>query len=135
MYFLIIIAGILQIILVFASLAIPKLLNWKEELSKVSDLIRQIFWTYAGYILSINLCFGVLSVFAARYLIDGSFLAKVITGFIAAYWATRIAIQFFYFDRKAAPKGWIYFWGEVALVGLFVFLTIVYSYAFFYNFL
>jgi uncharacterized membrane protein YjdF len=132
--FLIFTAGVFQIILIFASLAIPRLLNWKAELSKVSLIIRQIFWTYAGYILCMNLSFGLLSVFASAYLVDGSFLAKVITLFIGIYWATRIAIQFFYFDKKETPKGWIYVWGEVALVVLFIFLTGVYLYAFSYNF-
>ncbi|MFL5728479.1 MAG: hypothetical protein ACJ75J_03235 [Cytophagaceae bacterium] len=131
--FFIFIAGIFQIILVLGSLAIPKLLSWKSELSKVSDLIRQIFWTYAGYILCMNLCFGLLSALAPSSLCDGSFLARVITLFITVYWATRVAIQFFYFDRKNTPKGWIYVWGEIALVALFIFLTVVYGFAFFSN--
>ncbi|MNK19691.1 hypothetical protein D3C87_379190 [compost metagenome] len=130
---LIFFAGIAQIALVFGSLAIPAMLNWKTELVKVSLLIKQMFWTYAAYILVINLCFGVLSVFAIRELLNGSLLALLICGFIAVYWISRVLIQFLYFDRKSFPKGKIYMAGEFTLVVLFVFLSIVYSWAFYIN--
>ncbi len=38
-------------------------------------------------------------------------------------------VQFFYFDRSEAPSGAFYKMAEMALVGLFVFLTAVYGYA------
>jgi hypothetical protein len=45
------------------------------------------------------------------------------------YWGARALVQFFYFDRSEAPEGAFHKVAEVALVGLFVFLTIVYGYA------
>ena len=102
---LIFVAGILQVALVAGSFAIPGLLNWKRELSVLNPLIRQMFWTYAGYILVTNFSFGLLSIFAPVSLLDGSILAIVVSLFIGLYWTARIIIQFFYFDRKSAPKG------------------------------
>ncbi|MBA4848817.1 hypothetical protein [Emticicia sp. BO119] len=127
-------AGFLQIILCIGSLAIPYLLDWKSELTKVSNLIKQIFWTYAGYILSFNLFFGLISFWGAEALLDKSFLTKSITIFIFMYWLVRIIIQFFYFDTKSAPKGLIYTLGEIGLVALFVFLTGVYGWVSYLNF-
>jgi hypothetical protein len=127
-------AGHFQIALCIGSLAIPKLLNWKGELRSVSKIILQIFWTYAGYILVINLAFGLVSVFGTNELLDKSFLAKSLSVFIFLYWLTRIIIQFFYFDTKSAPQGFIYKTGEIALVALFIFLTIVYGIASYLNF-
>ena len=75
-------AGVLQIVLCVGSLAIPKLLNWKGELSKVSTIIAQMFWTYAGYILVINLSFGLISFFGAEELLEKTFLAKSVSMFI-----------------------------------------------------
>ncbi|HUS01862.1 MAG TPA: hypothetical protein VMY77_09055 [Chitinophagaceae bacterium] len=129
----IILAGIGQIALVLGSLAIPKILKWKDELNKVQPLIRQIFWTYAGYILITNLYFGLVSVLATKELIDGSVLACAITGFITLYWFSRVAIQFFYFDRSSFPPGRILLIGEILLVTLFVFLTLVYGWSFYLN--
>lgn len=130
---LIILAGIGHIVLCVGSLLIPKMLQWKQHLGTLQPLLRQMFWTYAAYILVINFCFGVVSLAGTDELLSGSFLAKSLTLFISAYWLTRIAIQFFYFDRTHAPKGAIYTFGEIALILLFIFFTIVYLVAFLYN--
>jgi len=58
---LVLLAGLGQLALVLASLAIPSVLNWREDTAKLRPLTRQVFWTYALYIWSINLAFGLLS--------------------------------------------------------------------------
>jgi hypothetical protein len=123
---LLVCAGIAQLVLVVASLAIPRLLSWKVDLAKLRPLTRQVFWTYAGYIWVTNLSFGLLSTMAPDLLLDRSFLAGLVCSFIAVYWGARLVIQFAYFDRNDAPKGWFFVLAEVALVALFVVLTIVY---------
>jgi ABC-type enterochelin transport system permease subunit len=127
------IAGLAQIALAFGSLAIPQILKWRPELAKVHPLIKQMFWTYAAYIFVINLCFGILSVFAFRDITNNSKLAAIITGFIALYWISRVSIQFLYFDRANFPTGKWHKLGEVLLVTVFVFLSITYSWAFYLN--
>ena len=126
-------AGIGQICLAAGSTAIPGILKWKTELSKVNPLIRHIFWMYACYILVINFCFGFVSALCAQDLTNGSKLAVLNTGFIGLYWVSRICIQLFGFERKNFPKGkWLVF-GETVLVSLFLFLCIVYGLAFYSN--
>lgn len=131
--FLLFWSGIAHIILSIASIFIPKALKWKEELAPLQKLLRQMFWTYAGYILVINFCFGLVSIWGAKELINGSFLTQCITFFIALYWLVRVLVQFFYFDKTHAPKGLIFTLGEIGLVGLFVLFTIIYTLAFLYN--
>lgn len=131
---LILTAGLAQIVLAIGSLVIPKILNWRDELAKVRPLIKQMFWTYAGYILGINLSFGLLSTFDFRDLINGSKLAMAITGFIAIYWISRILVQFFYFDKTDFPTGKWNKLGEILLIALFIFLSLVYSLAFYTNY-
>lgn len=126
-------SGLAQLVLVAGSLAIPRVLGWKTELSKVQPLIKQMFWTYAAYILVINLCFGLLSITACDELLNGTFLAIIITGFIAVYWISRVLIQFFYFDRSGFPTGVLNRLAEVILTALFVVLALVYSLAFYIN--
>ena len=127
-------AGLAQIMLAVGSLAIPRILNWRLELAKVRMTIKQMFWTYAAYIFAINLSFGLLSLTAYRELTDVTKLAMVITGFIAVYWISRIAVQFLYFDRSDFPTGKWHKTGEIVLVGVFIFLSIVYSWAFYFNY-
>lgn len=122
-------AGLAQLALVTASLAIPRALRWAEDLAMVRPLTRQVFWTYAGYIWTTNLCFGLLSTLAPGWLLDRSPLAGVVTAFIALYWGARLVIQFVYFDRQDAPAGLFFRVAEVALVACFVFLTAIYALA------
>jgi hypothetical protein len=126
-------AGSAQVVLVLASFAIPKVLRWRSELSKVKPLVRQMFWTYAAYILGMNLAFGMLSILLRKELASQTYLAGCVTGFIAIYWISRILIQFFYFERSDFPKGKLNKLAEVLLVILFIFLSTVYSWAFLFN--
>lgn len=128
-------AGLGQLALVLGSLAIPRLLHWKEELSHIpTPLIRQVFWVYSAYIWSTNLCFGLLSVFAPEWLLNKTPLAGAVAGFIAFYWTSRLLIQIFYFDRSRVPKKVIFLMGELALTTLFIFLSLVYGAAVYFNF-
>ena len=126
---LIFIAGILQLILVIGSLSIPRVLNWSQDTAKLRPLTRQVFWTYAGYIWATNLSFALISILSPASLADGSFLAAAVSIYITAYWAARIAIQFFYFDRSDAPQGLFFQVAEWGLVALFIFLTGTYGWA------
>ncbi|MBC7487056.1 MAG: hypothetical protein H7282_09935 [Cytophagaceae bacterium] len=125
--------GIGHIVLSIASMIIPKALQWKKELNKLPVLLKQLFWTYAAYILVINFSFGIISIYGTEELMNHSFLAKSITLFISIYWAARVLIQFFYFDTTNAPKGFLYKAGEVMLILLFVLFTAVYFVTFLYN--
>jgi len=126
----ILLAGIAQIALVIGSLVIPLVLNRKADLAKVQLLIKQMFLTYAAYILFINFCFGLLSVFAANELLNGSLLSLLICGFIAVYWILTV---YLHFDSASFPRVKLYTTGEAALAGLFIYLSIVYSLAFYFN--
>ena len=126
-------SGIGHLLLSICSLILPKLLHWKEELQHLQPLLRQMFWTYAGYILVINFCFGVVSVIGAGELLDKSFLAKSVNLFIGLYWFARVLIQFLYFDKSNAPKGLVFTLGEIGLVALFILFTLVYLTAFAFN--
>jgi hypothetical protein len=126
---LVFLAGVGQILLALASLAIPKVLRFQEETAKLRPLLRQMFWTYAAYILCTNLAFGLVSAFGAGWLLDGSPLAAAVTGFMALYWGARVVIQFVYFDRSDAPAGAHVRVAEAALVALFIYLACVYALA------
>lgn len=126
-------AGIGHFVLCIGSLYVPVALQWRERLKDLHPILRQMFWTYAGYILVINFCFGIVSVWGAHELLNHSFLAKSVTLFITVYWLARVFIQFLCLDRSQAPKGLIYTLGEIGLVSLFVSFSIIYLLAFLHN--
>ena len=121
-------AGLGQLGLALGSLAIPRVLRWSEETAKLRPLTRQVFWTYAAYIWTTNVTFGILSAFAPGLLLDRSPLARAVAGYITAYWGARMLIQIFYFDRSDAPIGALYRVADAALLTLFIYLTAVYGY-------
>ncbi|MFA6247324.1 MAG: hypothetical protein WC615_10315 [Mucilaginibacter sp.] len=129
------VAGLAQIVLVLGSLAIPRILKWQIELAKVQPLLKQMFWTYAAYILVTNLCFGLVSLLAYHELLDGSVLATLVVGFVSVYWVSRVLLQFFYFDRNGFPTGRWHKLAEVLLIALFIFLSAVYTLAFYLNYM
>ena len=131
--FIVTLAGVGQIILAIGSIAIPGILKWREDVNKLRPLTRQIFWTYASYILMANFSFGLLSVLLPGQLLDGSPLAIAVTGFIAFYWLTRLIFQFGYFDRTDMPKGLLYTLGEMLLVGGFCYFLFAYCIALYHN--
>jgi len=124
-----VLAGLGQLALALGSLALPRVLEWSGDTAKLRPLTRQVFWTYAVYIWVTNVCFGALSAFFPDWLLDGTPLARAVAGYITVYWGARVLVQFFYFDRTAAPPGALYKLAEAALVGLFLFLTAVYGFA------
>ena len=126
-------AGVGQLILVVASAVIPRCLDWKGPLAVLPLLMRQLFWTYAAYILGMHLFFGLISVFGTHLLLDGSTQAAILCGLMMTWWLVRIGLQFFCFDRKGIPQTRFNILAEVFLVSLFLFLTIIYGMALFTN--
>jgi hypothetical protein len=123
---LIVAAGAGQLALAAASLAIPRVLGWREETARLRPLTRKVFWTYAAYIWSFHVAFGLVSMLAADRLLDPTPLAAGVCAFIAVYWGARLGIQFAWF-RAEAPPGPRFRLAEAALVALFVFLTLAYG--------
>jgi hypothetical protein len=123
-------AGIGQLVLVAASLAIPRVLGWRDETARgLRPLTRQVFWTWGAYIWLTHMAFGLLSAFGPHLLVDGTRLAGIVAAFIATWWAARLVVQFTYFDRSATGEGLRFKLAEVGLVALFAGLAVVYGLA------
>ncbi len=117
---LVVFAGIGQLLLVAASPAIPRILDWPEDTRKLRPLTREVFWTWAGYVWLTHFAFGLLSVAAPGLLLDGTPLAALVSGFIGTWWGARLLLQFTYMDRKSAPPGLHTTLAEAGLVSLFL---------------
>jgi hypothetical protein len=123
----IILAGITQLSIAASSLLVPRLLGWREETARLRPLTRQVFWTYASYILVAHIAFGILAVAAPSALLDGSALARAVCVFIAVWWLSRVILQFAVFDRSVAATRPLFRLGEIAYVSSFVYLALVYG--------
>lgn len=126
-------AGLAQAALVLGSAFIPFCLNWKKELEETRGLVRQLFWTYAGYILGAHGFFAAVSYFAPDELTAGGILPQMLCGLMAVWWSVRLALQFCYFDRSNIPATAFNKVAEALLVLLFACLSVVYTWAFYCN--
>ena len=94
-------AGIAHFGVLVASATVPKALNWRENLSLLPKLLRQMFWVYGAFIVLMIVSFGVITLMHTETLARGSNpLARSVCGMIALFWSVRLLVQFFVFDAK-----------------------------------
>jgi hypothetical protein len=122
-----ILAGVAQLGIAATSLLIPRLLGWRDETARLKPLTRQVFWTYASYILGFHVAFGLLSLLAPAALLEGTLLARMVCGFIAVYWLVRLTLQFVAYDRSEAAGRPLFRFAEAVYVSTFAYLVLVYG--------
>lgn len=125
---LIFLAGVGQLGVLIASALVPFQLKWKTELAVLSRLHRQMYWVYGGYVVLAIAAFGLISLFNARDLANGSGLARSLCGYIAVFWGVRLALQWV-FDVKGYISTWWLRLGYYALTILFASFTLLFGFA------
>lgn len=93
-------AGFVHSGVVAANVPLPGRLRVRERLAGVPLFVRQIFYVHWLYIVIVVGMFAALCFGFARELAGGSGLGRFLSGFLCAFWALRIALQVFYYDRE-----------------------------------
>jgi len=93
------IIGILLIILAAIHVFFPKYFNWKEELSSLAMINRQLMYIHSFFIAFVILLIGILCLTSAKELV-GTTLGKKISLGLGIFWGTRLLIQFFGYSSK-----------------------------------
>ena len=126
---LILIGGVLHFGILLASALTPRVLDWRHELTKLEPLTRQLVWVHGAFIVLVIVCFGVISIALPVELAAGTWLARAVCGFIALFWLTRLAVQFFVFDANGHLKNIWLRMGYHGLTFVFGYHAVVYSVA------
>jgi hypothetical protein len=119
------IIGILLILLATIHIIFPKHFNWKEELSSLSLINRQMTYVHTFFIALTVLLMGVLCLTSSVQLIETDLGKKICLGF-GIFWAIRLFIQFFGYSSKLW-KGKAF---ETVVHIVFSFLWVYLSYVF-----
>lgn len=94
------IGGALLIALALAHVQFSKRFRWREESARLSPFNRQVLLVHAFFIaLAIGLM-GLLMLGWPRALATPSVLGKPITAGLAIFWAIRLYVQWFVYDRE-----------------------------------
>ena len=125
---MIFLAGLGQLCILVASVQVPFQLKWKTELTLLSRLHRQMYWVYGGYVVLAIAAFGLISLFNARELANGSGLARGVCGYIGVFWGVRLVLQWV-FDVKQHISTWWLRLGYYVLTILFASFTLLYGFA------
>jgi len=116
-------AGLVHSGIVVANFPLPGRLRVRERLAGVPLFIRQIFYVHWLYIVIVVGMFAALCFGFARELAGGSGLGRFLSGFLCGFWALRIVLQVFYYDRMVRRENrildWLYLGSLVVLVAVF----------------
>ena len=126
---LILFGGVCHFGILIASALVPRVLDWRKELTRLSPLSRHLVWTHGAFIVLVIIGFGTMSLLNARELAGGAALARMFCGFIAVFWLARLFIQFFVFDARPYLKRPLLKLGYHGLTVVFAYLGLVYGWA------
>ena len=92
------VAGGLHLAIAAANVSLPRRLRYRENLSRVSPIIRQIFVVHSIYVVFVVLFFAVLCLFFAPVLAGDSELGRFLSATMAIFWLMGVPMQLFYYD-------------------------------------
>jgi hypothetical protein len=93
-------AGGVHVGIIAANIPLPGRLRVRERLAGAPRFIRQIFYVHWLYIVIVLAMFAALCFGFAPELAGATRLGRFLSGFMAAFWLLRIALQIFYYDEE-----------------------------------
>src|SRR4030095_4369323 len=93
------IIGVLLIVLALIHLTFPKYFNWKQELSSLSLINKQIMHVHSFFIAFAVFLVGLLCMTSSEELI-GTILCRRVSLGLGIFWTTRLFIQVFGYSVK-----------------------------------
>jgi hypothetical protein len=109
----------------------PKQFNWKEELSSLSIINREMMYIHTLFIAFMLVLMGVLCVTSATEL-TSTLLGKRISLGLGMFWLLRLLVQFFGYSSKTWRGKTLettvhvlfsFFWTYLSVVFIMIFLS------------
>lgn len=116
-------AGFVQLAIASANLFLPAKLKYRENLSRVSPIIRQVFVVHSVYIVGVVLLFAAVTFGFAGELASGHGLGRFLAAAIALFWLVRAPVQLLYYDATLRRENRR---GDIAFTSAAVFLAATY---------
>lgn len=117
-------AGFVQLGIGFANVFLPRKLSYRENLSRLSPIIRQIFVVHSFYIVGVVLLFAAVTLGFAGELASGHGLGRFLAAAIAIFWLVRVPVQLLYYDASLRKENR---WGDIAFTAATLFLAATYG--------
>ena len=96
------VVGVLMALLAIANLFVPGRFNWREELSRVSLLNRQIFQAHTIFIVLLIALMSALFLTCAEALLEPTRLSRAVLIGLTIFWGLRMLVQWCFYS----PRVW-----------------------------
>lgn len=93
------IIGSSLIILALLHAIFPKYFNWKQELTSLSIMNRQIMYVHSFFIALMVFLIGLLCITSSHELLHTTLGKRIALG-LGIFWAARLFVQFFGYSSK-----------------------------------
>ncbi len=120
------IAGAVQLAIGLANLPLASRLQYRKNLAGASEIVRQVFYVHAAYIVLVVLGFAALSLLFPDELVSGRPLGRFLSTFLAVFWLLRVPIQLFYYPVEIRRQNRL---ADVIFIVAFAFLAVVFGLA------
>ena len=91
-------AGVIPAAIIVANFALPKKLDYCENLARVSPMIREIFIVHLIYLMLVLAVFSALYCWFAPELAGASPRGRFLSAVMALFWLLGIPVQLFSYD-------------------------------------
>ena len=120
------VAGAVQLAIGLANLPLATRLQYRKNLAGASEIVRQVFYVHAAYIVLVVLGFAALSLLFPEELTGGRPLGRFLSTFLAIFWLLRVPIQLFYYPTEIRRQNRL---ADVIFTVAFAFLAVVFGLA------
>ena len=90
--------GVLMALLAIVNLFVPGRFHWREELSRVSLLNRQIFQAHTFFIVLLIVLMSALFLTCAEALLEPTRLSRAVLIGLTVFWGLRMLMQWFFYS-------------------------------------
>ena len=125
--------GVLMAGLVVLNLFVPRRFRWREELSRVSPLNRQIFEVHAIFLVLTLGLISALLLTSADALLERTRLARAVLVGLTVFWGLRMLAQWFYYSPEVWRGNRLHTVMHVAFSAMWVYVTSVFGAALYFD--
>lgn len=124
--------GLFMAALVVVNLFVPGRFNWRDELSRVSLLNRQIFEVHAKFLVVTLALLSALLLTSADALVEPTPLARAILLGLTIFWGLRMLAQWFYYSPAVWRGHRFHTVMHVLFSALWIYVTVVFGTALYF---
>lgn len=127
------VTGLSMIMLALGHAYLPKLLNWKDDLDKLTSINKEVFVVHSLFIVVGILLLGGVCLFFSEALVQKSQLALIASACFAMCWLSRLICQFITFSGDITTSRKVDRVMRIAGTLVWIFYTAVFTILFLYQ--